>query len=242
MGAHRLRSIACSVLALAAVLAAPAAGAQGGGGIFVTPIPGAPFSGIVRVEKTDVQPNGATLQVWSERQIARDTTGRIYNESRPFVPAAVNTVPPVIVVHLYDPQSRMSEFLYPQRKTYQMIILNRPPATDSPDNFASSTAASAQLSELTRREDLGDRTIAGLRAHGVRLTQTLPAAQSGTGQDVVVTNEYWYSEALRLNLMTRHDDARTGSMTTTLTQVNPTEPNAALFGVPAGYTMDGPAR
>jgi hypothetical protein len=245
-GSMRIRrfyvAFSSAVLALAVGLAVPAAGAQTRGGIYVTPIPGAQFSGIVRVDRVDVQPNGNTLSLWSERQIARDATGRIYNEYRPFAPATVNKVPPVVSIHLYDPQSRMSEYLYPQRKTYQMMILNRPPATDTLDDFASSTAGSAQPSEFTRQEDLGYRTIAGLQAHGVRITQSLPAEQSGTGQEVKLTNEYWYSEVLRLNLMTKHNDPRTGSVTMTVTQIDRAAPSAALFGVPADYQMDGAAR
>ena len=231
----------CALIVLTSVLAVSAAGAQTGGGIFVTPIPNAPFSGTVRVDRTDLR-NGVALQVWSQRLIARDKAGRIYNEFRPFVPMAVNTVPPATSIHLYDPQNRMSEFLYPLRKTYGVTILNRPPATDTTDDYASPSSASMQPSDFTRREDLGNRTIAGLQTHGVRVTEILPAAQSGTGRDVVVTNEYWYAETLRLNLLTRHDDPRTGSMTMTVTQIDLAEPQAALFGVPADYTMGGPAR
>ncbi len=242
MSTQILNGIRSGAVVSVAVLAAAAAGAQAGGGIFVTPIPNAQFSGTVRVERTDIRPDGTTSQVWSQRLIARDKAGRIYNEFRPFVPMAVNALPPATSIHLYDPQNRMSEFLYPLRKTYQMTILNRPPSTDTPDDFASPTAASAPRSDFTRQEDLGNRTIAGFQTHGVRVTQVLPAAQSGTGRDVVVTNEYWYAEALRLNLLTRHDDSRSGSVTMTVTQINQAEPNAALFGVPSDYTMTGAAR
>jgi len=221
---------------------APEVRAQAGGGIFVTPIPNAPFSGTVRVERTDLQPNGNTLQLWSEREIARDTEGRIYNEYRPFVPTTTKTMPDAIVIHLYDPRNRMTEYLYPEQKTYRMMILNRPPATDTPDDFASPTAAAAPSSEFTRQEDLGYRTIAGLQAHGVRTTQTMTAAESGTGQNVTVTNEYWYSEVLRLNLATAHNDTRSGSVTMTVMQIDRSEPSTALFGVPADYALTGLAK
>ena len=155
---------------------------------------------------------------------------------------AVNIVPPATSIHLYDPQSRMSEYLYPLRKTYQMTILTRPPSTDTPDNFASPTSRSAQPSDFTHQEDLGTRTLVGLQTHGARVTQVLPAAVNGTGQDVVVTNEYWYCEALRLNLLTKHNDSRTGSVTMTVTQIDRAEPNPVLFGVPADYTMGNASR
>jgi hypothetical protein len=225
----------CGVAALLATCATIVQ-AQGGG-IFVTPIPNAPFSGTVRVERTNVQPSGHALQLWSQRTIARDKDGRIYNESRPFVPTTISTVPDATVIHLYDPQNRMSEYLYPQRKTYWMRILSRPPSTDTPDDFASSTANAKPASDFTRREDLGNRTMVGLPVHGVRITQTLTAEESGTGQEVTVTNEYWYSEALRMNLMTKHNDPRSGSVVMTVTQVDRSEPGAAFFGVPADYAM-----
>ena len=73
----------------------------------------------------------------------------------------------------------------------------------------------------------------------MRITQTLPAAESGTGREVTVTNEYWYSEALRLNLATKHNDPRSGIVTMTVTNIDRGEPSPALFGVPADYTMAG---
>ena len=240
MRSQLMVGICCGVVAVVAA-SAPALRAQAGG-IFVTPIPNAPFSGTVRVERTDIQRNGNTLQLWSEREIARDNEGRIYNEYRPFVPTTTKTVPDAIVIHLYDPQNRMTEFLYPEQKTYRMMILNRPPKTDTPDDFASPTAASAPSSEFTRQEDLGYRTITGLQVHGVRVTQTLTAAESGTGQEVTVTNEYWYSEALRLNLATKHNDPRSGSVTMTVTQIDRGQPSAGLFDVPGDYTMAGAAK
>lgn len=225
------------VLAMMTAAGVPALHAQAGGGIFVTPIPNAPFSGTVRVEWTVILPDGNTQQLWSLRAIARDNDGRIYNEFRPFVPVASKTVPGAMVIHLYDPQNRMTEYLYPGQKTYRMMMLSRPPRTDTVDDFASPTAASTPTSDFTRQEDLGYKTIAGQQVHGVRVTQTLTAAESGTGQEVTVTNEYWYSEALRLNLATTHNDPRTGSVAMTVTEIRRAEPAAALFGVPADYTM-----
>lgn len=218
---------------------APALGAQVARGIFVTPIPDAPFSGTVQVERSVIQPNGSQLQLISMRVIARDNLGRIHNEMRAMVPASVRTTPALLVVHVYDPQNRMNEYLYPQQKTYRMQMLNRPPATDTIEDFASPSSASQPSSQYTRQEDLGQRTIAGVPANGVRITQTLPPDVSGTNAEVVVTDEYWYSEDLRMNLAVRHNDPRTGSFAATVTAVNRGQPDASLFSVPADYRMAG---
>jgi hypothetical protein len=208
-------------------------------GIFVTPIPNAPFSGTISVERTALQADGSTAQFWSVRRIARDSQGRIYNEFRPLVPASMTATPQVIRIHLYDPQNRVTEYLYPQRKVYSATILNRPPRSDTTQGFASPSAQGAPPSEFTQREDLGYKTLAGLEVHGVRVTQTLPAEESGTGKEVVVTDEYWYSESLRLNLEIVHIDPRSGSDTQTMTDLDVNEPDAALFEVPSDYTMAG---
>jgi len=233
--------IFCAVAAILAA-SAPACRAQAQGDTYVTPIPNAPFSGKMRLERTLIQRNGNTVELWSEREIARDNEGRIYNEFRPFVPTTTKTVPDPTVIHLYDPENRMTEYLYPAQKVYRMMIVNRPPLTDTPEDFASPTGAAAPASDFAQRQDLGYRTIAGLAVHGVRVSQTMTAAESGTGQEVTVTNEYWYSEALRMNLATKHDDPRSGTATTTMTEIVRAEPNGALFGVPADYTMAGAAK
>lgn len=220
-------------------LPAPLLRAQAARGIFVTPIPNLPFSATVTVERSVMQADGSFLQLTSTRQIARDTQGRIHNEFRPLVPASAGVTPPVTIVHLYDPQNRMNEYLYPARKAYQMMILNRPPATDTTDAFASPSAQNTPPSQYARQDDLGFRAIEGLQAHGVRITQTLPAQVSGTGAEVVVTDEYWYSEDLRINLETRHNDPRTGSVTQTVSQISRAEPSPQLFVVPADYRMAG---
>ena len=185
------------------------------------------------------QSNGSVLHLSSTCTIARDNAGRIHNEMRPLVPA---TVPPqpVLRVHLYDPQNRMTEFLFPQQKTYTVQMLNAPPKTDTVDDFASPSSDDQPVSQFARKEDLGRRTIAGLETHGVRVTQTLPAELSGTGAEVVVTNEYWYSEDLRINLIVRHNDPRTGSSAVTVTAVSRTEPDASLFSIPQDYQLSMP--
>jgi hypothetical protein len=42
-------------------------------------------------------------------------------------------------------------------------------------------------------------------AHGIRQTQT--AADENNGKEVVITDEYWYSQDLRINLMIKHSVA-----------------------------------
>ena len=55
-------------------------------GLFLTPVPNAPFSAVVNVERTVVRPDGLVEQLKSVREIARDSIGHIHNESRTMLP------------------------------------------------------------------------------------------------------------------------------------------------------------
>ena len=78
--------------------------------------------------------------------------------------------------------------------------------------------------------------------HGVRETQTMLAENGGTGTEIVITDEYWYSEDLRINLIIKHSDPRTGGVTMTVAQVIRTEPDSARFEIPDGYKPTGTGR
>jgi hypothetical protein len=205
--------------------------------IFVTPIPNAPFSAVIDVQRSFVQPDGAVVNVKTLRQIARDGHGRIHNEARELVPVSSSQTPQVRRIHLYDPETRVSAILDPHEKTYWTTIVNRPPATVPPALLdASPVGDMLPANEFTKREDLGMSEMEGVSVHGVRHAQTLPADASGTGKEVVVTDEYWYSEELRINMLIKHNDPRMGSVTMTVTQVSRREPNSGMFEIPPGYS------
>jgi hypothetical protein len=205
--------------------------------IFVTPIPNAPFSAMIDVQRSFVQPDGAVVNVKTLRQIARDGHGRIHNEARELVPVSSSETPQVRRIHLYDPETRMSAILDPHEKTYWTTIVNRPPTTVPPALLdASPVGDMLPANEFTKQEDLGMSEMEGVSVHGVRQAQTIPADASGTGKEVVVTDEYWYSEELRINMLIKHNDPRMGSVTMTVTQVSRREPNSGMFEIPPGYS------
>ena len=62
--------------------------------------------------------------------------------------------------------------------------------------------------------------IHGVPAHGIRQTQTV--TDENDGKEVVITDEYWYSQDLRINLTIKHSDPRKGMTTMTVAQVTRT--------------------
>ena len=204
--------------------------------VFVTPIPNAPFSGVVRVERSLLQPDGSVTNLKSMRDISRDSSGRIHNEARAMVPASSAQTPGVISILLYDPQTRISTTLDPEERTFSTRTINHPPATVPPSvRYGSPTDNGLPQNEFTKEENLGVNDMEGVAVHGVREVQTIPAEN----KEIVITDEYWYSEDLRINMMIKHSDPRKGTVTVTVTQVARTEPDPALFEIPQGYKPAG---
>lgn len=94
-------------------------------------------------------------------------------------------------------------------------------------------------SEFTRQEDLGTREMDGVSVHGIRETQTIPVEKGGAEQQVIVSDEYWYSADLRINMVIEHNDPRKGSVTMTVIGVTRTEPDPAVMEIPEGYQRAG---
>jgi hypothetical protein len=208
--------------------------------VFVTPVPNVPFTAVINVERSFVRPDGSVANVKTERQIARDSRGRIYNEMRMLVPESSSKAPQVERIHLYDPQTRIATNLNVSQRTYRTMTANRPPATVPPTLLDATPAGNAlQQNEFTKKEDLGIQEMGGIPAHGVRETQTISADTGGSGKELVITDEYWYSEDLRINLLIKHNDPRSGAVIMTVGQVQRTEPDPAIFDIPAGYRLAG---
>ena len=230
-----LPGVFCSVLLMFALV--PSGLAQNTSGIFITPVAAAPFTGVIKVDRTIVQPDGNVQSLKTIRDTGRDSQGRIYNVFRMLVPADFTGTPSTIRIHFYDPQTRNYTYVYPRQHTYMTGTVNHPPAAAPADLIASPAGNSAPLNQFTKQEDLGTQSIEGITAHGVRETQTIPA--SGTGSEVVLIDEYWYSDDLHMNVMVKHNDPRTGSVTMTLTQAVRTDPDPSLFQIPEGYKRAG---
>ena len=240
----RFSLIAVSGLVLLAIATgAPCAWAQAGVDIFVTPIPNLPFTGVINGERSFVQRDGSIVNVKTIRDIGRDGRGRIYNESRMLVPVA-NTKTPQLMQFI-DTTRRPGSLRYSIPKTelsQQERLVTRPqrypPLFSMPHPWeAVSRKASSQKRKIWAFmiwKDCQCMEFAKLRLS--RQRTAAPARKS------VITDEYWYSDDLRINLIIKHSDPRTGSVTMTVTQVIRTEPDSARFEIPDGYKPTGTGR
>lgn len=207
------------------------------GGVFVTPVPGAPFSAELEQSMTQVLKDGSSFERKTAATIARDANGRIRNESHEVSPASSTQKPITLSVHIYDPETRLSTILNPHTHIARQRTLLRRPSTEPPGNWWLREVGAQSSNPNLQALDLGPGELDGTNVHGYRRILTVPAKESGTGRPVVVTDEVWYSEELHINILTKHNDPRTGSLTLTVTQINPNEPDAELFAIPPEYKL-----
>jgi hypothetical protein len=211
--------------------------------IFLTPVPNAPFSAVVEIQRTRVRSDGSVFSMKSIRNMARDGIGRIHNESRTFIPATSTDTPEVLHIHLYDPRTRVSTELNPRTRTFYTQTMDHPPSTVPPTvRFGSPSGTGVPQNEFAKEEDLGSKEFEGVLARGVRETQIIPAESSDTGKEITITDEFWYSDELRINVVMKHSDPRVGDTTLTVTHIARGEPDPALLEMPEGYTRPGAAQ
>ncbi len=246
MSHKSIRKIAC--LAAFAALAAPLAFCQATSdsepppypgvsvhiaGVFVTPVPGVPLTAIVELESRQILADGSTDVKKTINNIARDSLGRIYNERRRLVGPSFNGNPRLLAMHIFDPETRLNTYLDPSTHIARQTM--RPESAPTVEPKSGSPVAARN--PLVEEQDLGTEIMENVLVHGIRRSRTVPATSSGTGEAFVVTDEYWYSDELHLNMLVKHDDPRSGQQTVTVTHLDRSEPNQAMFQIPAGYKV-----
>jgi hypothetical protein len=95
-------------------------------------------------------------------------------------------------------------------------------------------------SSKTVTKDLGTRDFGGIRAEGKLRSYEIPAGAIGNRNPIVVSDETWTAPDLQVTVYTKHSDPRSGDFVFRLENVRREEPAAALFTVPADYTVREP--
>jgi hypothetical protein len=86
-------------------------------------------------------------------------------------------------------------------------------------------------------ESLGAQTVDGVVAVGVRTTQAIPAGAQGYDREIVVVTDAWTSPDLRITMLRKTSDPRTGESTFRIDNFSRMEPEITLFQPPAGWLI-----
>jgi hypothetical protein len=252
--------IVFGILAVSAALAQPPGpppgrmgfGGRGpmmGPGGFGRTVTGAPYTATEVTSSQQVLANGNVITRQNSRNLARDGQGRMRTEMTMKRPDGTTSTH----VTIHDPVGGVVHELNPESKVSRDMTLHTPSAgaqAAGRPGRAGANGATRAMSAQRRTdpnvvtENLGTQTINGVSATGTRITRTIPAGAEGNSLAIQVVHETWVSDDLKLPVMTKHTDPRSGTMTTQVTNIVRAEPDASLFTVPAGYTTQkgGPGR
>ncbi len=86
-------------------------------------------------------------------------------------------------------------------------------------------------------EQLGTETMEGFAVEGKRITTTFPVGSQGNDRPIVSTSEIWTSRELKIPILEKRTDPRSGETVKRLTNIQLAEPSADLFRVPADYQI-----
>jgi len=201
-------------------------------------VTGAPFSAAITTQSTQLLSDGNQIQRSTTGSFARDSQGRTRREMTlpgigPMAAAAGGATPHAVFIN--DPVAGKSYVLRADDKTAEVMPS---PAHGGPGkNGGPDAEFKKRFQNEETTTELGAQTINGVSAQGTRMTRTIPAGEIGNVKPIVITVERWYSAELQTYVMVKRTDPMMGDSTYQLTNIQRQEPEAALFQVPADYTV-----
>jgi hypothetical protein len=209
--------------------------------IAVLPLTNASFSATVTTEWTRILADGSTATMKNHRTIARDSTGRIFEERRSFAPNGDTQPTRIDALEYSDPNRHEFYRCIPQQKTCYASKYLRPAMPSMPagmDGLGLCGCASAPGTGIQiTHEPLGQKTIEDVNVTGSREITTLPAGQFGNAKAQPIVKEFWYSPRLGLNIVTERFDPRAGTENFVVSRIALDEPDPAMFQPPADYQI-----
>jgi len=228
-------------------------------------VSGVPYSAEQVTEHVQTLADGTHITQSSQKtMLYRDSQGRTRTERTfPLPPGAVGASGPNII-EINDPVSGAHYILHPQNHTaHKMAYHTMPPlaarlpnpganpgagavwfnAVPAPATIAiaplpNSAPESPRQEPQVSGESLGTQTIEGLLAEGKRTTTVFPAGSVGNDRPITAISETWMSTELKTQVLSKNSDPRSGESTTRLINISLTEPDAALFQIPAEYEIE----
>jgi hypothetical protein len=200
--------------------------------VTIPAIPNAPFRAVVTTEWTRIMPDGSTAVMKNHRTVARDSSGRIFQERRFFSPMGDKQV------------TRLSELDYEDPSQHQMTVCRPDLQVCTVYPYTAPRIAPQKAGPLPNgagtvtEEPLGQKTIDSLEVVGSREVTTINVGAIGNEKPQPVVKEFWYSPRLEINVTTKRFDPRASAIQDfEVGNINTAEPDATLFQLPANYRV-----
>jgi len=192
---------------------------------YAPPVTSEPYCGEVVTGHVQTLADGTHLTSQPRTaKVCRDSMART-REDRSATPGAAP------IVEIIDPVAHTGYVLDTQAKVAHKLAM--PP----PEHSAAAPAAEPKAPQ-TATEKLGLGTIEGVKVEGTRRTTTWPEGSSlGNDRPVVFVYERWQSPELKIPLLIKEHNPRSGDRTEKMTNLIRGEPDSSLFQPPPDYTI-----
>jgi hypothetical protein len=205
-------------------------------------VKGVPFSAVAVSESSQTLADGNHITRKTQTNLYRDTQGRFRKEvTLPAIGPLAASGQPHSLVMIHDPVAGASYVLEVNEKVARKMPAPGQARVGGPKGGAHGGIGYREFKggpeASVKKESLGTQVINGVSAEGTRFTRTIAAGEIGNEKAITVVSERWYSADLQMEVKSTHSDPRFGDTTYSLTNVQRQEPAAALFTVPADYTV-----
>jgi hypothetical protein len=215
----------------------------------------APYSAVVVSTSTQTLADGNRIVRSTEVRTFRDSEGRTRREQNlkkigPWEPTETTSI-----VTIADPVGNFRLVLHPESRTadknsmspsnpererrseeeHKMMM-----AKMEAERSSRALIVGGAREQTAQRQQLGDRVIEGVTAHGTRTVHTIAAGEIGNERPIEIVSESWYSDELQTVVLSRQSDPRIGETEYKLTQIQRGEQPRYLFEAPANYTVREP--
>lgn len=206
--------------------------------IYIPTILNAPFTAIVHTQWIRPLMDGGSFTVVNQRQIARDSAGRIYEERWLLVPKDGEVPSQMNLIQIGDPGAHTLYNCFTLATPHRCVLetLRDELMSDyKPPVLPSGALPNGQ--GFRTHEDLGIQTYAGIDCHGTRDTITVNAGIVGNDRPFNRIREAWLAPRLEIDLRLEITDPSFGKEIFTVTDVSTSEPDPDLFKLPAGFAV-----
>ena len=201
---------------------------------------GAPYSGKETTVKVQMLTDGTKTTTTFVEYVWRDAEGRtrrelIRNDNSGAQYRSVIITDPVGGVYLKweegNPSAKQIVNVWPVTRAQRVTA---PPASAPPT--LPNPAAMVSTPDY-RREVLTPQYINGVYSEGTRTVHSFRLEGESSNRVIEVTNEIWISSDLRIIVRRVHEDPRSGTEATNVTDVVRGDPDPSLFQAPEGYDV-----
>jgi hypothetical protein len=222
-------------------------------------VTGAPFSGEQVSESVQILADGTRItrkMTGLNQKMYRDFAGRTRTE-RPLFPDVPKAMPnpfrDAVVAEIYDPvagfrymldsvnhvahRQKVQPFAPPAGATPKAPAASSVPSAPAANNAAPPPRGDGRLRSTISMDSVGTQLINGVQAEGHKTIETIPADAEGNDRPITVVSETWFSPELKMMVLTKRSDPRSGDTTVQMLNLSQGEPDPILFIVPADYTM-----